>query len=61
MRLLEGDEFNDVLERLGEKSPGYKKYIISGGFKLWAIYKMTANSLECTDLSKSTKTVKIEI
>jgi general stress protein 26 len=60
-RLPDGDEFDDVLEKLGEKSPGYKKYISSEGFNVWAIYKISSKSLECTDLSKSTKTVKVEI
>lgn len=60
-RIPDGDEFEDVLEKLGEKSPGYKKYISSDGFKVWAIYKISSKSLECTDLSKSTKTVKVEI
>jgi nitroimidazol reductase NimA-like FMN-containing flavoprotein (pyridoxamine 5'-phosphate oxidase superfamily) len=61
VRLPDGDEFDDVLEKLGEKSPGYKKYISSEGFKVWAIYKISSKSLECTDLSKSTKTVKVNI
>jgi hypothetical protein len=60
-RLPQGGEFNDVLERLGAISPGYKKYISSDGFKAWTIYKTSASTLECTDLAKSTKTVKVEI
>jgi nitroimidazol reductase NimA-like FMN-containing flavoprotein (pyridoxamine 5'-phosphate oxidase superfamily) len=56
-RLPEGNEFNGVLEKLDRKSPGYKKYISNEGFKIWTIYKMTAESLQSTDYSKSTRTV----
>jgi glycerol kinase len=60
-RVPEGNEFNDVLDKLNQKSPGYKKYISDGGFKIWTIYKMTAKSLQVTDYSKSTRTVKEEL
>jgi nitroimidazol reductase NimA-like FMN-containing flavoprotein (pyridoxamine 5'-phosphate oxidase superfamily) len=56
-RVPEGNEFNGVLEKLDRKSPGYKKYISNEGFKIWTIYKMTAESLQSTDYSKSTRTV----
>jgi nitroimidazol reductase NimA-like FMN-containing flavoprotein (pyridoxamine 5'-phosphate oxidase superfamily) len=60
-RVPEGDEFNGVLEKLEQKSPGYRKYIGNEGFKIWTVYKMTAESLQSTDYSKSTGTVKEEI
>ena len=56
-RVPEGNEFNGVLDKLNQKSPGYKKYISNEGFKIWTIYKMTAESLQSTDYSKSTRTV----
>jgi nitroimidazol reductase NimA-like FMN-containing flavoprotein (pyridoxamine 5'-phosphate oxidase superfamily) len=61
MRVPEGDEFNGVLEKLERKSPGYIKHIGNEGFTIWTIYKMTANSLQSTDYSKSTRTVKEEV
>jgi nitroimidazol reductase NimA-like FMN-containing flavoprotein (pyridoxamine 5'-phosphate oxidase superfamily) len=60
-RVPEGDEFDGVLEKLEQKSPGYKKYIGKEGFKIWTIYKITAKSLQSTDYSKSTKTSKEEV
>lgn len=60
-RVPAGDEFNGVLEKLERKSPGYKKYISSEGFNVWTIYKMIATSLQSTDYSKSTRTVKVEV
>ena len=56
-RVPEGNEFNGVLKKLDGKSPGYMKYIGKEGFKIWTIYKMTAESLQSTDYSKSTRTV----
>ena len=61
VRVPEGDEFNGVLEKLERKSPGYKKYIGNEGFTIWTIYKMTAKSLQSTDYSKSSRTVKEEV
>ncbi len=58
VRVPEGDEFNGVLEKLERKSPGYKKYISNEGFTIWTIYKMTAKSIQSTDYSKSTRTVR---
>ncbi len=60
-RIPEGTEFNDVLEKLDQKSPGYRKYIGNEGFDIWTIFKMTAASLQFTDYSKSSRTVKIEV
>lgn len=60
-RVAVGDEFNGVLEKIDLKSPGYRKYIASEGFNVWTVYKMTARSLQSTDYSKSTRTVKEEI
>jgi nitroimidazol reductase NimA-like FMN-containing flavoprotein (pyridoxamine 5'-phosphate oxidase superfamily) len=60
-RVPEGHEFTGVLEKLEQKSPGYRKYISNEGFKIWTIYKMTAGSLQSTDYSKSTRTVKEEV
>lgn len=60
-RVPEGNEFDGVLEKLDQKSPCYKKYISNEGFTIWTIYKMTATSLQSTDYSKSTRTVKEEI
>jgi nitroimidazol reductase NimA-like FMN-containing flavoprotein (pyridoxamine 5'-phosphate oxidase superfamily) len=60
-RVPEGNEFNNVLEELERKSPGYRNYIGREGFKRWTIYKITATSLQSTDYSKSTKTVKEEV
>jgi uncharacterized pyridoxamine 5'-phosphate oxidase family protein len=60
-RVPEGNEFNGVLEKMGRKSPGFKNYISSEGFTSWTIYKITATTLQCTDFSKSTKTVKEEL
>jgi hypothetical protein len=60
-RVPEGNECNDVLEKLGQKSPGFKKHISIDGFKAWAMYKMTAQSLQWTDLGTSTKTVKEDV
>jgi uncharacterized pyridoxamine 5'-phosphate oxidase family protein len=60
-RVPEGNEFNDVRDKLEQKSPGYKKYISNEGFNIWAIYKMTTTSLQSTDYSKSTRTVKEEV
>jgi nitroimidazol reductase NimA-like FMN-containing flavoprotein (pyridoxamine 5'-phosphate oxidase superfamily) len=60
-RVPEGNEFNGILEKLEQKSPGYKKYITNEGFNIWTIYKMTATSLQSTDYSKSTRTVKEEV
>jgi uncharacterized protein len=60
-RVAEGDEFDGVLEKIEQKSPGYRKYIASVGFTVWAVYKMTAKSLQSTDYSKSTRTIKEEI
>jgi nitroimidazol reductase NimA-like FMN-containing flavoprotein (pyridoxamine 5'-phosphate oxidase superfamily) len=57
-RVPEGDEFNGVMEKLDKKSPGYMKYISKEGFTIWTVYKMTAASLQYTDYSKSTRTVK---
>ena len=61
IRVPEVDEFNGVLEKLERKSPGYMKYIGKEGFIIWTIYKMTAKSLQSTDYSKSTRTVKEEV
>lgn len=61
LRVPEGNEFNGVLEELEMKSPGYKKYITNEGFKIWTIYKMSTKSLQSTDYSKSTRTIKEEI
>ena len=60
-RVPEGREFDGVLEKLERKSPGFKKHIINEGFTIWTIYKMTATSLQSTDYSKSTRTVKEEL
>ncbi len=60
-RVPEGNEFNAVVEKLGQKSPGFKNYISGDGFKNWTICKITATALQCTDLSKSFKTVKEEL
>lgn len=60
-RVAEGDEFNGVLEKIEKKSPGYRKYISNEGFKIWTVFKITAESLQSTDYSKSTRTVKEEI
>jgi uncharacterized pyridoxamine 5'-phosphate oxidase family protein len=57
-RVPDGDEFNDVVGKLARKSPGFKKYISSDGFKTWTVYKVTPESLQCTDLSKSFQTLK---
>jgi uncharacterized pyridoxamine 5'-phosphate oxidase family protein len=57
-RVPEGDEFNDVVGKLAQKSPGFKKYISSEGFKTWTIYKVTPESVQSTDLSKSFQTLK---
>ena len=60
-RVPEGNECNGVLEKIEQKSPGYKNYISNEGFKIWTIYKITAQSLQSTDYSKSTRTVKEEV
>jgi uncharacterized pyridoxamine 5'-phosphate oxidase family protein len=60
-RVPEGIEFDDVLDKIEHKSPGYRKYISKEGFNIWTVYKMTATSLQSTDYSKSTRTVKEEI
>ena len=60
-RVPEGNEFNGVLEKLEQKSPGYRKYISKEGFTVWTVFKITAKSLQSTDYSKSTRTVKEKI
>jgi uncharacterized pyridoxamine 5'-phosphate oxidase family protein len=60
-RVAEGDEFDGVLEKIEQKSPGYRNYIGKEGFNVWTVYKMTARSLQSTDYSKSTRTFKEEI
>jgi nitroimidazol reductase NimA-like FMN-containing flavoprotein (pyridoxamine 5'-phosphate oxidase superfamily) len=60
-RVPEGNEFNGVLQKIEQKSPGYRKYIEKEGFTVWTVCKMTATSLQSTDYSKSTRTVKEEI
>jgi len=60
-RVPEGNEFTGVLEKLEKKSPGYRKYIGNEGFNSWTIYKMTAESLQSSDYSKSTRTVKEDV
>ena len=60
-RVPEGNERTEILKKLGRKSPGFRNYVSSDGFKAWAMYKIAAHSLQWTDLAKSTKTVKEEI
>jgi uncharacterized protein len=60
-RVPEGNEFNSVLEELGRKSPGFKKWVDKEGFNTWTIYKLTAGTLQHTDFSKSKKTIKEEV
>jgi|WetSurMetagenome_2_1015567.scaffolds.fasta_scaffold423044_1 general stress protein 26 len=57
-RLSEEIEFNRALDLLGQKSAAYRKYIEKEGSASWAMYKVTAASLDYTDFSKSKKTVK---
>jgi uncharacterized pyridoxamine 5'-phosphate oxidase family protein len=61
VRVPEGGEFDGVLEKLERKSPGYKNYISNEGFTIWTIYKMTTKSIQSTDYSKSTRTIKEEV
>jgi nitroimidazol reductase NimA-like FMN-containing flavoprotein (pyridoxamine 5'-phosphate oxidase superfamily) len=60
-RVPEGDEFNGVMDKIEQKSPGYRKYISKEGFTVWTVFKITAKSLQSTDYSKSTRTVKEKI
>jgi nitroimidazol reductase NimA-like FMN-containing flavoprotein (pyridoxamine 5'-phosphate oxidase superfamily) len=60
-RIPAGAEFNDVLEKLDRKSPGYSNYISKEGFKIWTIFKMATKELQFTDYSKSTRTAKIVV
>jgi general stress protein 26 len=55
--LPQGDEFNNVWEKLGKVSPGYKEYVSKEGFKVWSIYKVKGSTLELIDLSKSTRAI----
>lgn len=53
----EGDEFKTAVEKLGKVSPGYLKYINKDNFKSWAFYKVSADTLEFVDHSKSTRPI----
>ena len=57
----EGKEFDDVLEMLAKKSPGFGKYIKDRGFKKWAIYKVEGTTVQVTDFEKGKKTVSEEV
>ena len=57
----EGKEFDDVLEMLAKKSPGFGKYVKDRGFKKWAIYKVEGTTVQVTELGKGKKTVAEEI
>jgi uncharacterized pyridoxamine 5'-phosphate oxidase family protein len=57
VRVPEGSEYNEVLDLLGKKSPGFKNYVCGDTAKSWVLYKVTADTLHYTDLAKSTKTV----
>lgn len=61
VRVSEGDEFNRIFEKLNLKSPGYMKYLSGAGVKPWAIYHVTAKTVQFTDLSKSNRTVMEEL
>jgi hypothetical protein len=61
MHIPRGDEFDGVLEKLGQKSPYFKNWLLKDEFKTWIIYKMTAATLQYTDFSKSKKTITEEI
>jgi general stress protein 26 len=56
-RVHDGVEFNSIFEKLDQKSPGYKKYLSGSGVKPWAIYKVTAKTVQFTDLSKKEKSI----
>ena len=60
-RISSEAEMHGILDKLGQKSPGYKNYIAREGLNIWGVYKMTAENLQCTDFSKSTRTVKLLI
>lgn len=45
----------DIMERLGQKSPGFKKYVCEDTTKSWIVYKVKGELLEYTDLAKSTR------
>jgi general stress protein 26 len=59
--LQQGNEFDDAWEKMGKMSPGYKEYVGKEGFKIWAMYKVTGDSVQLVDLSKSTRTITEKI
>lgn len=59
--LQQGNEFDDIWEKMGSVSAGYKEYVGKEGFKIWAMYKVIADSVQLVDLSKSTRTLTEKI
>ena len=55
--LPQGNEFDDVWEKMGKVSAGYKAYVGKEGFEIWSIYKVTGDSLQFVDRSKSTRAI----
>lgn len=60
-RVKDETEINYVLDELDHKSPYYKKHISKEGLDIWAIYKLTSETLQLTDYSKPTRTIKTEV
>jgi nitroimidazol reductase NimA-like FMN-containing flavoprotein (pyridoxamine 5'-phosphate oxidase superfamily) len=57
VRIANEMEFRRALDKLEQKAPAYGTWIRKDGFASWAIYKTTAQSLQWTDLSKSSMTI----
>jgi general stress protein 26 len=60
-RISDEIDFNNALDKLGQKSPEYKNYIDKDGPLIWAIYQVTAVTLQYTDFAKSTRTITQKI
>jgi len=60
-RVPEGNEYEDVLKKLGDKSPGFRKWLNSKEAKAWTIYRITAASMQYTDFAQAKKTIAEEI
>jgi uncharacterized protein len=61
MLVGQGAEFDDIFDRIGQKSPGFKNWLLKDGLDKWVVCKVTAASLHYTDFSKSKKTMTEEI
>jgi len=60
-RITDETELICALEQLGAKAPFHRNQMDKEWFEDWAIYKLTSDTLQFTDMAKPKRTVKIEL